>query len=59
MARASIDKLGTLQKAVMEAVWELSEATVQQSARPSAGASHYLRTRRCYRSCKSWKKPAG
>ena len=30
MARASIDKLGTLQKAVMEAVWELSEATVQQ-----------------------------
>jgi BlaI family penicillinase repressor len=30
MARASIDNLGTLQKAVMEAVWELSEATVQQ-----------------------------
>src|SRR5271170_5741242 len=30
MGRASIDKLGTLQKAVMEAVWELGEATVQQ-----------------------------
>src|SRR5271168_2997295 len=30
MARGSIDKLGALQKAVMEAVWELSEATVQQ-----------------------------
>jgi predicted transcriptional regulator len=30
MARGSIDKLGALQKAVMEAVWELGEATVQQ-----------------------------
>jgi len=30
MARASIDKLGTLQKAVMEVVWGLGEATVQQ-----------------------------
>ena len=30
MARTSIDKLGTLQKAVMEAVWERGEATVQQ-----------------------------
>src|SRR4051794_22601384 len=30
MARTSIDKLGTLQKAVMEAIWELGEATVQQ-----------------------------
>ncbi len=30
MARASFDRLGELQKAVMEAVWELGEATVQQ-----------------------------
>ncbi len=30
MARASIDRLGALQKAVMESVWELGEATVQQ-----------------------------
>lgn len=30
MAHGSIDKLGALQKAVMEAVWELGEATVQQ-----------------------------
>ena len=30
MARKSIDNLGTLQKAVMESVWELGEATVQQ-----------------------------
>ena len=30
MARKSIDRLGTLQKAVMETVWELGEATVQQ-----------------------------
>jgi predicted transcriptional regulator len=30
MARASIDELGELQKAVMEAVWGLGEATVQQ-----------------------------
>ena len=30
MARTSIDRLGELQKAVMEAVWELGEATVQQ-----------------------------
>jgi BlaI family transcriptional regulator, penicillinase repressor len=30
MARASIDRLGTLQRAVMEVVWELREATVQQ-----------------------------
>jgi BlaI family transcriptional regulator, penicillinase repressor len=30
MARASIDKLGALQKAVMEVVWGLGEATVQQ-----------------------------
>src|SRR5580698_5706917 len=30
MARGSIDKLGALQKAVMEAVWDLGEATVQQ-----------------------------
>ena len=30
MARASFDRLGVLQKAVMEAVWELGEATVQQ-----------------------------
>ena len=30
MARGSIDKLGALQKAVMEAVWELGEASVQQ-----------------------------
>jgi BlaI family transcriptional regulator, penicillinase repressor len=30
MGRESIDKLGALQKAVMEAVWELGEATVQQ-----------------------------
>ncbi len=29
MARTSIDRLGTLQRAVMEAVWELREATVQ------------------------------
>ena len=28
MARKSIDELGALQKAVMEAVWELGEATV-------------------------------
>jgi predicted transcriptional regulator len=30
MVRKSIDHLGTLQKAVMETVWELGEATVQQ-----------------------------
>jgi BlaI family transcriptional regulator, penicillinase repressor len=30
MARASFDRLGELQKAVMEATWELGEATVQQ-----------------------------
>jgi predicted transcriptional regulator len=30
MARGSIDRLGALQKAVMEAVWEQGEATVQQ-----------------------------
>ena len=30
MARSSIDRLGSLQKAVMEAVWRLGEATVQQ-----------------------------
>jgi BlaI family penicillinase repressor len=30
MARASFDRLGVLQKAVMETVWELGEATVQQ-----------------------------
>lgn len=30
MARGSIDELGELQKAVMEAVWGLGEATVQQ-----------------------------
>ncbi len=30
MARASIDKLGSLQTAVMEAVWDLGEATVLQ-----------------------------
>ena len=30
MARKSIDELGALQKAVMEAVWELGEATVGQ-----------------------------
>ena len=30
MARKSLDKLGSLQKAVMEAVWHLGEATVQQ-----------------------------
>jgi len=30
MARVSIDKLGALQKAVMESVWELGEASVQQ-----------------------------
>ncbi len=30
MTRASIDELGELQKAVMEAVWGLGEATVQQ-----------------------------
>ena len=30
MARTSLDRLGSLQKAVMEAVWELGEATVQQ-----------------------------
>ena len=30
MARTSFDRLGVLQKAVMEAVWELGEATVQQ-----------------------------
>src|SRR5262249_14600851 len=30
MARGSIDRLGALQKAVMEAVWDLGEATVQQ-----------------------------
>jgi BlaI family transcriptional regulator, penicillinase repressor len=30
MARTSMDRLGSLQKAVMEAVWELGEATVQQ-----------------------------
>jgi len=30
MARASFDRLGALQKAVMEAVWELGGATVQQ-----------------------------
>jgi predicted transcriptional regulator len=29
MARKSIDRLGELQKAVMETVWELGEATVQ------------------------------
>ncbi len=30
MSRGSIDGMGALQKAVMEAVWELREATVQQ-----------------------------
>ena len=30
MARGSIDRMGGLQKAVMEAVWDLGEATVQQ-----------------------------
>src|SRR5262245_30843685 len=30
MARKSIDHLGRLQKAVMETVWEMGEATVQQ-----------------------------
>src|SRR5262249_32085796 len=30
MARKSIDSLGPLQKAIMETVWELDEATVQQ-----------------------------
>src|SRR5262245_29017937 len=30
MARKSLDDLGVLQKAVMETVWELGEATVQQ-----------------------------
>jgi len=30
MARASIDRLGSLQKAVMEVVWEAGKATVQQ-----------------------------
>jgi BlaI family transcriptional regulator, penicillinase repressor len=30
MARGSIDKLGALQKAVMEAIWCQGEATVQQ-----------------------------
>ena len=30
MARTSIDRLGSLQKAVMEVVWESGEATVQQ-----------------------------
>jgi BlaI family transcriptional regulator, penicillinase repressor len=30
MARTSFDRLGELQKAVMEAIWELGEATVQQ-----------------------------
>jgi predicted transcriptional regulator len=30
MSRESIDDLGELQKAVMEAVWELGEGTVQQ-----------------------------
>lgn len=30
MARGSIDGLGALQKAVMEAVWDLGEGTVQQ-----------------------------
>jgi predicted transcriptional regulator len=30
MARSSIDRMGALQKAVMEAVWDLGAATVQQ-----------------------------
>lgn len=30
MTRGSIDRMGGLQKAVMEVVWELGEATVQQ-----------------------------
>jgi predicted transcriptional regulator len=30
MSRKSIDDLGTLQKAIMETVWALGEATVQQ-----------------------------
>jgi BlaI family transcriptional regulator, penicillinase repressor len=30
MARTSIDRLGTLQRAVIEVVWELREATVQE-----------------------------
>ena len=30
MARTSIDRLGTLQRAVMEVVWERREATVQE-----------------------------
>ncbi len=30
MARKSLDDLGVLQKAIMETVWELGEATVQQ-----------------------------
>lgn len=30
MARKSLDELGTLQKAVMETVWALGEASVQQ-----------------------------
>jgi BlaI family transcriptional regulator, penicillinase repressor len=30
MGRASIDRLGSLQKAVMEAIWALGEATVPQ-----------------------------
>jgi BlaI family transcriptional regulator, penicillinase repressor len=30
MARTSIDRLGTLQRVVMDVVWELREATVQE-----------------------------
>ena len=48
MARGSIDKLGALQKAVMEAVWELGEATVQQ-VRDRLGASRCRPIRRCSR----------
>ena len=38
MPRESIDDLGALQKAVMEATWELGEATVQQVRDAIGGA---------------------
>jgi predicted transcriptional regulator len=38
MSRKSIDDLGELQKAVMEATWDLGEATVQQVREAIGGA---------------------
>ena len=48
MARTSIDRLGSLQKAVMEAVWGLGEATVQQVRSTTWNGSQCQRIPRCY-----------